>query len=98
MFELNANIVVIAFAFTGALGSFLDARRSGTPLVPAMRGAAGMLVSLGIASILYWMALNALRLPWTSLAGCGLGLVFGLGGALVLLSFKSWRHRRGGWR
>jgi hypothetical protein len=98
MFELNANIVVVASAFTGALADYLNARRAGVPLVPALNGAAGTLVSLGILSVFYLLALNALRLRWDSLAGYGLGLAFGFAGVVVLLSFKSRRHRRGGQR
>lgn len=98
MFELNANIVVIGFALLGALSSYFNARKAGVPVTPALKRATGMALLVGPLSLLYLLTLNALQLRWNSLSGYGLGLAFGFAGLLVLLSFKSWRDRRGDWR
>ena len=98
MFEFNANFFVVVFAFTGALTSYLNARRASVPLVPALNGAASVFAQLFVLSLLWAIALNALRLKWNSFAGIGVGLLVGFAGTVALLAFKSWRHRRRHWR
>ena len=98
MFELTANFFVVAFAFTGAFIAFSNARKSSTPLVPALNMVASAFAQHFVLCVVWALALNALHLSWASLTGFGVGLLVGLGGLLVLLAFKSWRHRRRHWR
>lgn len=99
MFELNANTLApLCFALVYGPATYWRSRQQGVPISPALSAAVTTTIEYVVIAILYGFALNRLGLAWNSLAGIGLGTVFGLAGALLFLAFQKWRHRQRHWR
>ena len=94
MFEMNSNLIVIVFGLISGIGSYWSARKANRPIKPSFIEAMKNTLIHVCLGILYFLALNTLRLSWNSLAGIGLGLVIGFAGAICLLAFSAVRDQR----